>query len=237
MILHRRKQQVVDLPPKRRRLHPVTLSEAELTGFDHRVELVLDDYRRRARLGEVRRDAEHLALLTSMRQIAAEFKLPAAQQLVESLRRQGEAVVLFSGFVAPLHLLQQTLGGELLTGRQRPAERQESVDRFQQGQNDCLLATFGTGALGFTLHRARHVVLLERPWTPGDLDQAEDRCHRLGMGDGLTCHWLQLGAADQLVDGLLASKAERIEVLLGPRRLSLQRQSLPAMVRDCLQLL
>jgi len=36
---------------------------------------------------------------------------------------------------------------------------------------------------------------------------------------------------------LLASKAERIEVLLGPRRLSLQRQSLPAMVRDCLQLL
>ena len=237
LILHRRKQQVVDLPPKQRRLHPVELSEAELTGFDHRVELVLDDYRRRVQLGEVRRDAEHLALLTSMRQIAAEFKLPAARQLVESLRRQGEAVVLFSGFVAPLQLLQQTLGGELLTGRQRPAERQESVDRFQQGQNDCLLATFGTGALGFTLHRARHVVLLERPWTPGDLDQAEDRCHRLGMGDGLTCHWLQLGAADQLVDGLLASKAERIEVLLGPRRLSLQRQSLPAMVRDCLQLL
>ena len=60
---------------------------------------------------KVRRDAEHLALLTSMRQIAAEFKLPAAQQLVQALRRQGEAVVLFSGFVAPLQLLQQTLGG------------------------------------------------------------------------------------------------------------------------------
>ena len=50
LILHRRKQQVVDLPPKQRRLHPVELSEAELTGFDHRVELVLDDYRRQARL-------------------------------------------------------------------------------------------------------------------------------------------------------------------------------------------
>ncbi|MDG2192719.1 MAG: ATP-dependent helicase, partial [Synechococcus sp. cluster2_bin.209] len=52
---------------------------------------------------------------------------------------------------------------------------------------------------------------------------------------GLTCHWLQLGPADQLVDGLLASKAERIEVLLGPRRRSVERQSLPAMVRACLQ--
>ena len=79
-------------------------------------------------------------------------------------------------------------------------------------------------------------MLLERPWTPGDLEQAEDRCHRLGMDGDLTCHWMQLGPADQLVDGLLASKAERIEVLLGPRRLALKRQSLPAMVRDCLQI-
>jgi hypothetical protein len=46
---------------------------------------------------------------------------------------------------------------------------------------------------------------------------------------------LQRGPADQLVDGLLASKAERIEVLLGPRRQSVERQSLPAMVRACLQ--
>jgi hypothetical protein len=37
------------------------------------------------------------------------------------------------------------------------------------------------------------------------------------------------------VDGLVASKAERIDVLLGPRRIALERQSLPAMVRSCLQ--
>jgi len=156
--------------------------------------------------------------------------------LVRTLLDAGEAVVLFSGFVEPLQLLQQRLGGALLTGRQRSSERQQAVDRFQKGDVDLLLATFGTGALGFTLHRARHVVLLERPWTPGDVAQAEDRCHRLGMADEvLTCHWLQLGPADQLVDGLVASKAERIEILLGPRRVMLDRQSLPAMLRRCLQ--
>ena len=110
------------------------------------------------------------------------------------------------------------------------------MDRFQRGDSDLLLATFGTGGLGFTLHRARHVVLLERPWTPGDVDQAEDRCHRLGVdGQGLHCHWLKLGPADQLVDGLIASKAERIEILLGPRRVEVQRDSLPSMVRRCLE--
>jgi len=46
---------------------------------------------------------------------------------------------------------------------------------------------------------------------------------------------LQLGPADQLVDGLVASKAQQIEILLGPRRLKLARKSLPAMVRQCLQ--
>ena len=236
LILHRRKSQVLDLPPKQRRQHPVALTEAESLGFDHRVDLILEEYRRRAALGEVRSDAEPLALLTGLRRIAAEFKLPAAVQLISELLGRGEAVVLFSGFIEPLQLLQQRLGGELLIGRQRPPERQLAVDRFQQGDSDLLLTTFGTGGLGFTLHRARHVVLLERPWTPGDVDQAEDRCHRLGMdGIGLTCHWLQLGPADQLVDGLVASKARQIEILLGPRRLQLVRQSLPAMVRECLR--
>ena len=98
-----------------------------------------------------------------------------------------------------------------------------------------LLATFGAGGIGFTLHRAKHVVLLERPWTPGDVEQAEDRCHRLGMKGGLTSHWLTLGPADQLVDGLVASKAELIEILLGPRTLSLTRQPLPALLRRALQ--
>jgi hypothetical protein len=38
-----------------------------------------------------------------------------------------------------------------------------------------------------------------------------------------------------LVDNLVASKAERIELLLGPRRITLDRQPLPTMVSRCLQ--
>ena len=132
----------------------------------------------------MRSDAESLAVLTSLRMIAAEFKLPAAQALVEQLRADGQAIVLFSSFVSPLQLLQERLGGVLLTGRQKPEQRQAAVDHFQAGGTDLLLATYGCGGLGFTLHRARQVVLLERPWTPGDVDQAEDRCHRIGMDGG-----------------------------------------------------
>ena len=235
LLLHRRKQDCLDLPPKQRRLVPVVLSEAEGQGFQHRLQLTVDDYRRRAAEGLVRRDAEVLAVFTALRQIAAEYKLPAAAELIGGLVRQGEPVVVFSTFVAAAQLLQQRLGGALLTGRLRPAERQGLAEAFQAGVHPLLICTYGAGGLGFNLQRARHVVLLERPWTPGDAEQAEDRCHRIGQRSPLQTHWLQLGVADQLVDGLIASKAERIALLLQRRPTALERQGLPRMVRRLLE--
>ncbi len=234
LLLHRRKHDCLDLPPKQRLHHPVTLTAAEGQGFQHRLDQVVEDYRRRAAAGLVRRDAEALAVFTALRQIAAEYKLPAATHLVRQLLGRGEAVLVFSAFVAPAELLHARLGGGLLTGRVRPAERQGRIERFQAGDDPLLISTFGVGGLGLTLHRARHVLLLERPWTPGDAEQAEDRCHRIGMGGPLQCHWLQLGIADQLVDGLIASKAARIELLLQRRSSALRRQAFPQMVRQLL---
>ncbi len=234
LVLHRRKQDCLDLPPKHRRVLPVELSEAEELGFDHRLQTTVDHYRARAARGEVRPEAESLALLTALRRIASDYKLEAASGLVERLLAQAEPVVVFSSFLRTADVLhhrgEQWGGSVLLTGALAPAERQRQVDRFQAGEVPLLVATYGTGGLGFTLHRARHVVLIERPWTPGDAEQAEDRCHRIGMGQALTCHWLQLGVADQLVDSLIASKAERIELVLGNRRLLLERARLKTMV-------
>ena len=235
LVLHRRKQDCLDLPPKQRLMHPLQLDPASGRGFQHRLERCVQDYRRRAARGEVRRDAEVLAVFTALRQIASDYKLPAAEALLRPLLQRGEAVVVFTAFLASAHLLQQRLGqGALLTGAVPPGRRQELVERFQRGEIPLLIATYGTGGLGFTLHRASHVLLLERPWTPGDAEQAEDRCHRIGMASGLTSHWLQLGVADQLVDALIASKAERIALALHRGEQLLQRRSLPAMVRELL---
>jgi len=239
LLLHRDKARCLDLPPKRRVLLPVELDPASARGFQHRLDSRVEDYRRRAARGEVRRDAEALAVLTALRQIGSSHKLPAAADLVRGLLARGEAVVVFTAFVASARLLLERLGGPpaggLLVGAVPPPRRQAVVDAFQAGRSPLLIATFGTGGLGFTLHRAHHVVLLERPWTPGDAEQAEDRCHRIGMSHGLTCHWLQLGVADQLVDGLIADKAERISLVLRSRAELRQRQALPGMVRSLLE--
>ena len=238
LLLHRRKQDCLDLPPKQRHHWPVQLAPVQAEAFDQAVALQLRDYRLRASLGEVRRDAESLAMLTALRQLASAHKLPAAAALIAPLLARGEPVVVFTAFVASARALHEQLapfgGAGLLIGALRADQRQAQVDAFQQGSVPLLVATYGTGGLGFTLHRARHVVLLERPWTPGDAEQAEDRCHRIGMTATLQCHWLQLGVADQLVDGLIASKADRIAVVLQQRERLIRRQRLAAMVEELL---
>ncbi|MCU0528077.1 MAG: DEAD/DEAH box helicase [Cyanobium sp. Prado107] len=236
LVLHRRKQDCLDLPPKQRLLQPVELDAAQARGFEHQLQRRVADFRRRAERGEVRRDAEVLAVLTALRRIGSDYKLPAARSLVRRLLEQRQAVVVFTGFVSTARLLRHDLGvGALLTGAVPVPERQRLVERFQAGATPLLIATYGTGGLGFTLHRARHVLLIERPWTPGDAEQAEDRCHRIGMGGSLTSHWLQLGVADQLVDGLIASKAERIALTLHRGDKLLRRRGITAMVREVLQ--
>jgi len=238
LVLHRRKDQCLDLPPKQRALVPVTLTEPAAARFESRLQTCVHDYRHRAGRGEVRRDAEALAVLTALRRIGSRAKLPRACDLVADLLARQESVVVFTAFVPSARLLHRAFGGDrravLLTGAVPAARRQALVDRFQSGAVPLLIATYGTGGLGFTLHRARHVVLVERPWTPGDAEQAEDRCHRIGMGAMLTCHWLQLGVADQLVDGLIASKEERIVLVLRSRQERWRRGSLPVLVRELL---
>ena len=54
------------------------------------------------------------------------------------------------------------------------------------------------------------------------------------MGAGLTSHWMQLGAADRLVDDLIASKAERISLVLD-RSPPGGHQRLPTLVQQMLE--
>ncbi|MFN6340596.1 MAG: DEAD/DEAH box helicase [Cyanobacteriota bacterium] len=229
LVLFRAKHQCLDLPPKRRLSHPVELPAEEAEAVEDRVREAVAAYRQRVALGLVRGDAEPLAVFTALRQIASRAKVAAVVHLVVELLRRGEAVVVFTAFVATAQALVNALSREgqrptALTGAVPSSHRQSLVDAFQRGDPSVLIATYGTGGLGFTLHRARHVVLVERPWTPGEAEQAEDRCHRIGMGASLTSHWMVLGSADHLVDELLASKNERISEVFAPARARFQRE-------------
>ena len=130
-LLFRRKAHCLDLPPKLRCFRPVVLAASQQKRLDQMLQQRVENYRQRVAAGLVRSDAESLALLTAMRRLTALQKLPAALSLVQQLRASGEAVVLFSSFVAPLVQLERLLGGELLTGQVPLPQRQQRLSRFQ----------------------------------------------------------------------------------------------------------
>ncbi|MBO0736574.1 MAG: SWF/SNF helicase family protein, partial [Alphaproteobacteria bacterium] len=101
-------------------------------------------------------------------------------------------------------------------GRMSAAHRDEAVQAFQSNPDArvivCGIAAMGTG---HTLTAASHEVFCELDWTPGRVEQAEDRLHRIGQRDNvLAQHLIYDGSLDARMLGLLVGKANVIKAAL-----------------------
>jgi hypothetical protein len=81
------------------------------------------------------------------------------------------------------------------------------VDTFQHGGIDVFICTFGVGSVGLTLTQSHRVILMDRPWTPGDVMQAEDRIRRIGQKyTDIYSFWIVAFDFDNKLDCLLETK-------------------------------
>jgi SNF2 family DNA or RNA helicase len=221
-ILRRTKKDCLNLPDKIRSIVPVELDPKIQKAYDARIAALIEDYQTRAAAGLVDINAEALATLNILRKTGSEFKVSAAIALATEILEQGEQIVIFTEYLESAHALHNALGGELLTGEVPTDQRQAIVERFQGGESKVFIGTIRAGGVGLTLTKASNVLMVDRPWTPGDAEQAEDRCHRIGQNSTVTAFWLQLGAIDQSIDFLIEQKQERIELVLKGKRKTLR---------------
>jgi SNF2 family DNA or RNA helicase len=223
IILRRTKQECLpELPAKTRLLKQCELESGAAKEYQSKLRSLIDNYKARAKAGEVSEDAEALVTLNYLRKIGSEFKVNAATELAEELLDQGQQVVIFTEFVESAEAIADKFNGLLLTGETKREERQGLVDKFQSGENKIFVGTIKAGGVGLTLTAASNVILIDRAWTPGDCEQAEDRCHRLGQSNSVFATWIQLGEIDTAIDTLLQSKQDRIELILKGKRKTLR---------------
>lgn len=143
--------------------------------------------------------------------VAAFAKVDATVDLASSFLNKEPAIVIFSNFVEVCKLIHKKLegcgwSGELLTGQTPAAKRQGLVDRFQGGISPVFVCTFGAGGVGLTLTAASIIILNDRPWTPGDALQAEDRVRRIGQTKPVISIWMRSFEIDKQIDDLINQK-------------------------------
>lgn len=153
-----------------------------------------------------------LELLTELRLLVSKAKVaPLAEEIQRLLSEDPSPIVVFVNFRESAFTLKDLLCGvtcEHLTGDIiKHSERQKLVDNFQAGLIDVLVCTFGVGSVGLTLTRSHRVVLMDRPWTPGDVMQAEDRVRRIGqLSPEINSYWVVGFDFDKKLDLVLEQK-------------------------------
>lgn len=159
--------------------------------------------------------AEALVKLEALKQVAAEEKLNAVISWIQDFLDTGEKLVLFA---THRHIINRLLAAFptssiAITGETPQEQRQDAVDAFQTDDTVRLfVGNINAAGVGITLTAASNVAFVELPWRPGDLDQAEDRCHRIGQTDSVTA-WYLLAAdtIDEQVARMLDDKRRVVD--------------------------
>ncbi|KAI3478867.1 hypothetical protein L1887_59151 [Cichorium endivia] len=169
-MLRRRKDVLTELKGKQRQTLPVELSVEERREYD------------RIRL----EDRPSLARLGSLRQLLEQVKVRVVMELLCELDVE-DKVILFCEFkdtVSTLRAQCEQAGYSCVTvvGSDSVGKRQKAIDRFQSDTDTRVFAaTTSAAGTGNNLTAANYVMFLGLPWTPGLLDQAEDRAYRNGQ--------------------------------------------------------
>jgi SWI/SNF-related matrix-associated actin-dependent regulator of chromatin subfamily A-like protein 1 len=127
--------------------------------------------------------AQKLTQLNALRMICARGKVTYAKELIDEIVDSGHKVLVFCSFNEPLAKLQKTYGDTAvtITGKTSVPERGEIVKRFQEDKTvNVFLGGIKSAGTGITLTAASHVIFIDMPWNPADMEQAIARAHRFG---------------------------------------------------------
>src|SRR5581483_5405231 len=156
--------------------------------------------------------------IRSERQAAGIAKVPHVIEFVKNIMEIEESVVVFCHHKAIHELLHKNLSEYLpssIIGGQTDKERQDNIDKFQNGETKLMIAGLRAGNVGINLSRARYVIFAELDWSPAIHRQAEDRLHRIGQKNTVFAYYLiGNGTLDDHVANVLVDKSYEIDAIM-----------------------
>ncbi|MDR2426567.1 MAG: DEAD/DEAH box helicase [Endomicrobium sp.] len=161
--------------------------------------------------------------MTIARKNTAIAKVPAVIKFVEDLLKNTDKVVLFAHHKDVITPIMQNFGAVAvkISGDDKVEDRQESIKQFQNNPKiKIFVGSILAAGAGITLTAASTVVFAELDWTPGNMQQAEDRCHRIGQKDTvMVYHLIVDGSMDVKISKMLIDKQSNIDKALNAAEL------------------
>lgn len=242
MVRRLKKDVLKELPPKRRQVielaaegETARLVKAERAAYEGKddnlaaleaaVEMAKADdneesYRAAvSSLGKAQAGA--FGAIATMRRETAVAKIPqVVDHLREALEESDAIVVMCHHHEVSSALLKEFEGIAVLhRGDMNIQDKDAAVTAFQGTKDQAadpnirlFIGSIQASGVGITLTRAAHVVFAELDWVPGNVSQAEDRCHRIGQEESVLIQHLVLeGSLDAVMAKRIIAKQEVIE--------------------------
>jgi len=213
MIRREKREVLKELPDKRRSLIPLepTPEAARIIKEEKRKSLERVKALRKAKalerkdkvafasdIEQLKGNANHIEFV-EMARIRHELALSKIDQVVEYAADAlaSEPVIVFAHHLDVIQALASALADKgfkvaKVVGGGGADARNAIVDSFQEGELDVVVCGIKAAAEGLNLTRASHTIFAELDWSHGKIDQAEDRCHRIGQKNAVVADWLVL---------------------------------------------
>lgn len=164
------------------------------------------------------RSAEALAEIEALKQLAVQGKLNNIISWIQDFINNDEKLVVFAHHKFVIDALMEEFS-ELavkIDGSVPTHKRLEVVDKFQNNDKIKLfVGNIKAAGIGINLTAASNVAFIELPWTPGELTQAEDRCHRIGQKNCVNVYYLLAqNTIEERIAALIDKKRKVLDAVL-----------------------
>lgn len=184
VMLRRKKEDVLDLPPKIYKTEFVELTRKQQLLYKEIKQGIVDN------LESIMEIPNPLSCTIRLRQLTGGLftddnpKLDRVKDMLEEITESGHKALIFSQWEKVTSVYKEALkeyNPAYIVGDVNVEERQREVNRFQQDPT-CKVAigTIGAMGTGLTMTAASYVFFVDKRYWDAENKQAEDRAHRIG---------------------------------------------------------
>lgn len=209
MVRRYKKDVIKDLLPKQYSYVPL---EFENNKYKKQYDMYLDALR--GKFSDNEKTKFTLSETSTLRQLVAKSKLKDFIEWVENFIESGEKLVIFGWHIEPLEEIVKHFNCNKITGEISIKDRQKYVDDFQNNpKTKLIVCNIKAAGTGLTLTSASSLAFVEFAWTPGDMEQAEDRIHRIGQENQSNIYYFYI--PDTIDEVFIEMLQEKNEILMG----------------------